>query len=107
MVGRVLQIFRLDSYPDGLGRKSWRLCYPAYTVTNKDIPDYIKEKKQVFEIMTYFILPGMQSWNHTRFKVIHPCGRSCLRKMWDGYVFIDGKVKQKVDNLGDRPFYLK
>ncbi len=111
MTGKCLQIFRLTAYP---GRKwfKWVLVYPPQKPgESKDLPDTVKRKEDMFGIMGMYILGSVPDWMPTQFKIIHPCGRSCLRVLWRGKVWRDGKVVleqgKKSDLLGEPPFELK
>lgn len=106
MTGRCLQIFMLTKYP---GRKwyKWTLMYPRWDPgVSADLEDWIKTKKDLFDIMAVFVPPQVEDWNFTRFKCVHPCGRSCLRVLWRGRVRRDGYAEAKLDRLGESPFNL-
>jgi hypothetical protein len=97
------------------------LCYPPQeyptdrTRGDSDLPDTVRRKSDLFGIMRTFILPDTPDWKGTTFKVIHPCGRSCLKVVWHGLAWRDGratvtrskKTGEMIDRLGEPPFELK
>ena len=112
MTGKCLQVFRLTKYP---GRKwyRWVLVYPPQREPHKskDLPTFYKAKRQLYELMAQFVVPDVPDWLPTQYKIIHPCGRSCLRVVWRGRVWRDGKISLEPgrgsDLLGEPPFLLK
>lgn len=112
MTGKCLQVFRLTQYP---GRRwyRWVLVYPPQRKAgeSKDLPTFFRVKKQLYELMAQFVVPDVPDWLPTQYKIIHPCGRSCLRVVWRGKVWRDGKVSLEPggrnDLLGEPPFLLK
>jgi hypothetical protein len=122
MTGRCLQLFRLTQYT---GRKwfRWQLVYPPQEHPSirrgerksSDLPDTIKRKGDLFAVMRLFLLPSVPDWKPTEFKAIHPCGASCLKVLWLGNVWRDGrtsltrskKTETTVDLLNEPPFNLK
>jgi hypothetical protein len=121
MTGKCLQLFRLTQYP---GRKwwKWQLVYPPqeypdrrHQRKNSDLPDTIKRKEDLFATMRMYLLPSVPDWQGMEFKAIHPCGASCLKVVWRGRVWRDGrtsltrskKTETTVDLLGEPPFDLK
>ena len=111
MAGKAIQVQRLTKYE---GRKwfKWQLVYPPQVEPgqSKDIPDTIKCKEDLFAVMRMYIIPAVQDWAPTTFKVMHMRGGrgQGIKVVWEGEVWRDGKVVPDTskDHLGEPPFEL-
>jgi len=123
MSGKAIQIRRNDQY---LGSKweKWTLVYPPQPdpsmdkiLRNNDLPDTIKRKADLFEIMRMYILGRVPDWKGTAFKVLHMVGGRGvgIKVIWSGRVWRDGRAEitkskktgKMIDRLGEPPFELK
>jgi len=112
MTGKAIQIQRLTKY-EGLKWNRWVLVYPPRNPGsgNCDIPDIIKRKVDLFDIMQIYIVPSVPEWMPTTFKVLHMRGGRGrgIKVIWEGKVWRYGKVSPDIskDFLGEAPFELR
>lgn len=112
MVGKAIQIQRLTKY-EGRKWNRWVLVYPPRDPRKKnfDLPDTVKRKIDLFDIMQMYIVPSVPDWMPTTFKVLYMRGGRGIgiKVIWEGKVWRYGKVSpdNSKDFLGETPFELR
>ena len=112
MTGRAIQIQRLTKY-EGREWYRWMLVYPPQDpkTKNRDLPDMVRRKIDLFDIMQMYIVPSVPDWMPTTFKVLYMRGGRGrgIKVIWEGKVWRYGKVSpdNSKDFLGETPFELR